>query len=68
MHLSSQRASMKAQLVKNLPAMQETWVRFQGWEDPLEKEKATHSSIHAWKNLMDRGDWQVTVHGTKNWT
>ena len=49
MHLSSQRASMKAQLVKNLPAMQETWVRFQGWEDPLEKELATHSSILAWK-------------------
>ena len=64
--------SLVAQLVKNLPAsmqeMQEIRVRSQGWEDPLEKEKATHSSIHAWKNLMDRGDWQVTVHGTKNWT
>ena len=34
-----------AQRVKNLPAMQETWVRFLGWEDPLEKEMATHSSI-----------------------
>ena len=34
-----------AQLVKNLPAMQETLVRFLGWEDPLEKGKATHSSI-----------------------
>ena len=37
-----------AQLVKNPPAMQETWVRSLGWEDPLEKRKATHSSILAW--------------------
>ena len=40
-------ASLVAQLVKNLPAMQETWVRSMGWEDPLEKGKATHSSILA---------------------
>ena len=38
-----------AQLVKNLPAMQETWVRSLGREDPLEKEVATHSSILAWR-------------------
>ena len=38
-----------AQTVKNLPAMQETWVQSLGWEDPLEKEMATHSSILAWK-------------------
>ena len=38
-----------AQTVKNLPAMQETWVRNLGWEDPLEKEMATHSSILAWR-------------------
>ena len=37
------------QLVKNLPAMWETWVRSLGWEDPLEKGKATHSSILAWR-------------------
>ena len=43
------RASLIAQSVKNVPAMQETWVRFLGWEDPLEKEMATHSSILAWK-------------------
>ena len=43
--LSSVRASLTAQLVKNLPAMQETLVRFLGQEDPLEKGKATHSSI-----------------------
>ena len=36
-------------MVKNLPAMQETWVRPLGWEDPLEKEMATHSSILAWE-------------------
>ena len=37
------------QMVKNLPAMQETWIRSLGWEDPLEKGMATHSSILAWK-------------------
>ena len=41
--------SLVAQLVKNLPAMQETWVRSLGWEDPLEKGKATHSRILAWR-------------------
>ena len=47
-------ASLVAQLVKNLPAVRETWVRSLGWEDPLEKGKATHSSILAWK---------IPVHG-----
>ena len=42
-------ASLVAQLVKNPPAMHETWVQFLGWEDHLEKEKATHSSILAWR-------------------
>ena len=41
--------SLVAQLVKNLPAMEETQVQFLGWEDPLEKEMATHSSILAWR-------------------
>ena len=41
--------SLVAQTVKNLPAMQETWVRSLGWEDPLEKEMATHSKCLAWK-------------------
>ena len=45
----SERASLVAQLVKNPPAMWETWVRSLGWEDPLEKGKATHSSILAWR-------------------
>ena len=43
------RASLVAQLVKNLSTVQETWVRFLGWEDPLQKEKAIHSSNLAWK-------------------
>ena len=52
-------ASLIAQLVKNLPAMLETPVPFLGWEDPLEKGKATHSSILAWIiHSMDR-----MVHG-----
>ena len=42
-------ASLVAQLIKNLPAMWETWVRSLGWKDPLEKGKATLSSILAWK-------------------
>ena len=44
-------ASLVAQLVKNLPAMRETWVQSLGWEDPLEKGKATHSSILIWRIL-----------------
>ena len=42
-------AALMAQMVKNLPAMQETWVRFLGWEDPLEKGMAIHSSILTWR-------------------
>ena len=41
--------SLVAQTVKHLPTMLETWVRSLGWEDPLEKEMATHSSVLAWK-------------------
>ena len=52
-----------AQTVKNLPAMQETWVRSLGWEDLLEEEMATHSSILAWRIPTDRGAWWATVHG-----
>ena len=46
---SLRRASFVAQLVKNPPAIWKTWVRSLGWEDPLEKGKATHSSILAWR-------------------
>ena len=41
--------ALVAQMVKNMPAMQETWVQSLGWEDPLEKGMATHSSIFAWR-------------------
>ena len=43
------RASLVAQMVKNLPAMQETWVQSLGWGDPLEKGMSTHSSILVWR-------------------
>ena len=43
--------------------MQEIWVQSLGWEDPLYKGMATHSSIHSWKIPMDKGAWRVTVHG-----
>ena len=47
--IGSFRIYLVAQMIKNLPAMQETWVRPLGWEDPLEKEMATHSSIIPWR-------------------
>ena len=58
-----------AQMVKNLPAMQETLVRSLSWEDPLEEGMATHSSILACRISMDRGAWQAAVHEVaKSWT
>ena len=45
------RASLVAQLVKNLPAVRETWIQSLGWDDPLEKGKVTHPSILAWRTL-----------------
>ena len=51
------------QTVKNLSAMQETWVQSLGGEDPLEKGITTHSSILAWRIPMDRGAWRATVRG-----
>jgi len=55
-------------MVKNLPAMWETWVRPLGWKDPLEERMATHSNILAWRNPMDRGAWWATIHGvTMSW-
>ena len=54
-------ASLMAQMVKNPPAMWETWFQSLGWKDPLEEGMATHSSILAWRIPMDRGVWQATV-------
>ena len=60
--------SLVAQMVKNLPAMQETQVRALGWEDPLGKGVAAHSSILAW-SARDRGAWWATLHEVaKSWT
>ena len=56
-------ASLVAQLVQDLPAMQETWVQSLGQEDPLEDGMATHPSILAWRILMNREAWWATVHG-----
>ena len=50
-------ASLVSQMVKNLPAMWETWVRSLGWEDCLEEGMAPHSSILTWRISMDRGAW-----------
>ena len=50
-------------MVKNLPAMQETWVQSLGWEDPLEEGIATHCGILAPRIPVDRGVWRATVHG-----
>ena len=50
-------------VVKNPPAKQETQTGSLCWEDSLEEEMATHSSILSWKNPMDRGAWSATVHG-----
>ena len=55
-------ASLVAQSVKNLPAMQGTWVQSLDWEDSLEEGKATHSNILAWRIPRDRRAWQATVH------
>ena len=53
-----------AQRLKHLPAMWETRVQFRGWEDPLEKEMATHSSTLAGKiPWMDREAWRAAIHG-----
>ena len=57
-----------ARVLKNLPAIQETWILSLGQEDPLEEEMATHSSILSGES-MDRGAWWATVHGvSKSWT
>ena len=57
-----------AQRLKRLPPMQETWVRFLGWEDPLEKETAAHSSVLAWRipGTEEPGGLQST--GSQTWT
>ena len=67
--LSKSRASLIAQLVKNLTAMQETQVRFLGWEDSVEKEINNPLQYSCLENPVDRGAWWATVHRVvKRWT
>ena len=61
LNLNVPLASLAYQLVKNLPAVRETWVRSLGWEDPLEKGMATHSSIVAW-----RSPWTEEPYGLQS--
>ena len=56
-------AFLVAKTIKNLPAKEETWVQSLGWEDPLEKGMANHSSIPAWRISIDREAWQTAVYG-----
>ena len=58
--------SRVAQMVKHLPTMQETWVRSLGWEDPLEKEIATHSSTLAWKIPWVKESGRLSYHSRQS--
>ena len=60
-------ASFVAQSVKNLPAVQETWVQSLGWEDPLEKEMATHSNILAWRIPWTEEPGGLQSRGSQEW-
>ena len=60
------KTSLVAQMVKNLPAKQETWVRSVGWEDPLEEGMTTHSSILAWEIPWTEDPGRVQSMGVAN--
>ena len=59
-------ASLVAQMIKTLPAMQETWVRSLCQEDPLEEGRATHFCILAWR-IPCTAAWRATVHRAAEW-
>jgi len=59
------QASLVAQLVKNPPTVQETWVQSLGWEDPLEEEMATHSSILSWEILWTEEPGRLQSMGSQ---
>ena len=61
-------ASLVAQMVKSLLAMQETWVQSVGWEDPMEREMATHSSTLAWKISWTEKPGGLQSMGLQSWT
>ena len=62
------RASLVAQMVKNPPAVQETWVRSLDWEDPLEKGTANYSSILAWRITWTEEPSRLVHGAAKSWT
>ena len=65
MSYSSVGASLVAQMIKNLPSVQETWVRSLGWEDPLEGGNGNPLQYSCLETPMDRGAWRATVHGSQ---
>ena len=68
MRMDFSRASLVAQLVENLPVMQEIWAQSLGWEDPLEKGTATHSSILAWRIPRGRKESDMTERPSLHFT
>ena len=67
-HLAIPELCFNNKLVRICLPMQEMWIQSLGWADPLEKEMATHSSILAWENPMEREPWQATIQGvSKSW-
>ena len=60
-------ASLAAQMVKNPPAMQETWIRPLGWEDPLKEGMATHSSVLAWRIPWAEEPGRLQALGLRSW-
>ena len=65
MHVHMHWTSLVAQTVKSLPTVLETWVQSLGWEDPLEKEMATHSSILVWKTPWTEKPGRLQSTGSK---
>ena len=65
-NIKRERASLVAQMVKNLPAKQDTGGQSLSWKDFLEKEMATHFNILAWKISVDRGAWWAIIHEMAN--
>ena len=69
MSYNSVGASLVAQTIKNLPSVQETWVRSLCWEDPLEGGNGNPLQYSCLETPMDRGAWRAIVHGvSKSWT
>ena len=65
MNIDRHRASLVAQKIKNLPAMQETWVQSLGWGDPLGEGNGNPLQYSCLENFMDRGAWLAIVHGVE---